>query len=481
MLDELTAMPVRKLAHAISRRQISPREAAAAFVERIAASGDNAVVTVSDTIEEDAARAEVALMQGEAVGPLHGVPFTVKDNIATAGVRSTAGSRLLAAHVPAVDAPVIERMRRAGALVLGKTNCPEFALEPRTHNDLFGTTTNPLNRGRSPGGSSGGEAAAQTSSCSPLGFGTDYGGSVRFPAHCCGTVGIRPTVGRVPSIGQLPGGDVVSPRAQISMIGPMARYVDDLRLVLSVVSGPHPDDQATVHAVPVTPGAEPEQVLARLRCSWSGLDVLGPMSPDVVHAVVEAAAALSDLGVVVEEATPPGLRRAEEIYASLRATDDLANLRELATERRDLLTSGMRALLATESHATLAEYRSLKTETALLRGSVLRFLEVSPILLLPIAASAAPAADAGSVDVRGSSLSLFEILAPSRVISLLGLPALAVPCSAAADGMPLGVQVVGRPFHEDEVLAVGAALEGALGGWGGLAAPRQQAGKDSWR
>ena len=301
------------------------------------------------------------------MGPLHGVPFVVKDLLATAGVRSTAGSRLLSDFVPRRSATAVERLSRAGAVLMGKTNCAELGLDVHTSNELFGATLNPLDERFTPGGSSGGDSAAVAAGLAPLGIGTDYGGSIRWPAQCTGLASLRPTPGVVPCTGMLPygaPGDLPAPNSmsllgRSVMIAPMARSVGDLWPAVVTMAGP---DGIDAQAVPVELGSPEDIDAARVRCAWFANEGTYPVRPDVAATVRAAAEALAGHGAVVEERRPPGLEEAESIYAALRAADGLADHRALAAGREGELTESIRDWFEATPPATLGEFRALAVE-----------------------------------------------------------------------------------------------------------------------
>jgi Asp-tRNA(Asn)/Glu-tRNA(Gln) amidotransferase A subunit family amidase len=427
---------------------VSPVELVESSLERIAGDWTNAVVTIVDDALERAREAERKLTRGEDLGPLHGLPFTAKDVLDTAGTRTTAGSRLLEFRVPATDAPAVAAMRAAGAILVGKTNCPEFALEPQTANPVFGTTRHPLDPRLGPGGSSGGCAAAVAGHLTPLSLGTDYGGSVRFPAHCTGVVGLRPTPGAVPAGGQCPAPPPGSPRTRFSLVGPLARTVDDVALVLGAFGAPAAD------------AGGPR------RCAWARGEGTVTARADLVAAVEHAAALLSSAGFEVVEAAPPGFDRAQPLFGALRATDDYADFGRLARDRDGELTPRIRELLDGVTPVDATAVVALDESVRALRAGVLEFLEHHRVLLLPVAAVPAFASGSTDLDVDGVHhvVNDMTILAPCRAVSLLGLPALSVPAGASRDGLPVGVQVVGRPGRDDEVLDVGRTLELAARG-----------------
>lgn len=441
----------RSIAEAVRRGDLTARSVVEAHLERIDRDNPrlNAVVTVSDRAVDDADAIDARIARGEDVGPLAGVPFTVKDLIATAGVRTTAASRALVHHVPHVDAPPVAAMRAAGAVLVGKTNTPEFGTSGLTDSELFGPAVNPLGTDevpRSPGGSSGGEAAALASGMSALGVGTDFGGSVRWPAHCTGLCSIRPTVGRISADGQYPGvltdGQVlanpVTVHGTLQTVGPMARTLDDVTLALKVMSLPHiawndPDD-VDVDSLDIT---------------WAPGEGTMPVDADLVDAVHEAAGML-----VARRYEGSALAEGNALFGALRATQTHADVAELGP--RDAFGAGIRAMLADAGRAGHREVESLWEARARYVHGLLA--EMGDVLVLPVASIAAPPLHQDRFEVAGRSLTWQEALASCRAISLAGFPSVVVPVGRTSDGMPVGVQIVARPFREHVALAVAARL-----------------------
>jgi amidase len=314
MRAELVELSAGELAAAMRRRDASPVEVVDAHLARIETCNPdlNALVALRQVgARQEAKAAEAALLRGDQLGPLHGIPFTVKDIIATAELPTTCGSGALAGYRPRADATAVARMRAAGGILLGKSNCPEFALGIFSSSPLFGRPQSPLGE-ITPGGSSAGESAAIAAGLSPLGLGTDFGGSLRWPAHCTGIASIRPTVGRVPGTGQVPGPaghdsgppNAVSLQGRLQVIGPLARTAADLDLALSVLVGPDGIDPA---AVPVPlPRAADTDALA-LAYAWCDGDGSTPLRPDVVALVEQAATCLERLGATVVRHRPMAL------------------------------------------------------------------------------------------------------------------------------------------------------------------------------
>ncbi len=434
----------------------------------------NAIVTpLRDRAAKKAAWADATLREGTRSLPLAGVPFSVKDIIVVEGVRATAGSLLLSDYVARQTAPVVERLEAAGACLMGKSNCSEFALEMHTTNRVFGNTKNPWNVKLTSGGSSGGDSAAVASGCVAFGIGTDFSGSIRWPAHCTGLASLRPTPGLVPATGQLPfshvedmagleATDLVQPpnsaslQAHLQLICPIARYVDDLWTILKVMAGQHLSNERTA---PVLLG-EPSKVdLRTLRVTWRDGDGTIPVVPEVVAVVEAAAVALSREGIAVGSQQPPGLPDMVRIFNELRAADGLPDHESLADEHRELLTERMRKRLQAQEPASVAEYRKLSAQRDLMRSAALSFMNTWHLLLLPIASIPPFEPDPEYFPIKGVKVHRQRIVASSAIGSFLGLPCLAVPFGQTSAGIPIGVQLVGRPFCEHELIAVGRILE----------------------
>ncbi|MCY4086107.1 MAG: amidase [Actinomycetia bacterium] len=462
-LAELGDASALELGRLIRERQISSIEVLEQHLALIAERNPelNAIVTLCDDIAwTSARRSDERAAAGATQSPLDGVPITVKDVVATAGVRTTMGSLLFEDHVPDWTATAVTRLLHAGAVLLGKTNCPEFGLDPHTDNRLFGPTLNPLNPALTPGGSSGGESSAVASGCSALGIGTDYGGSVRWPAHCTGIAALRPTLGLVPATGLLPSNAALGPAApssvsllgRVQTLGPMARSVADLWAALGVMAGP---DGIDGQAVPVPLGDPAFVDAAQLACAWCDGEGSVEPAPDVRSAVADAASQLSHAGLArVDSARPHGLEEAESIYTRYRHADGLFLHQRLAAGREDGLTDTMREWFERVHSTSVEAYQSVAGERDALRASVLGFMEEYPILLLPVATE--PPYEAGDADFDRR----FRVLAPCRAVSLLGLPSVAVPIGRSPDGRPIAVQVVAQPFCDHEAIAVALLLQG---------------------
>jgi Asp-tRNA(Asn)/Glu-tRNA(Gln) amidotransferase A subunit family amidase len=462
------------LANSIRNGQISSVELVEMSLRRIEAVNPeiNAIVTlVADAALAAAKRADARIAAGQSVGPLHGVPFTVKDVIATGGVRTTAGSMILRDFVPARTATAVSRLEVAGAIMIGKTNCPEFALDLNTSNRLFGQTRNPLDLSRTPGGSSGGDSAAVAANCAAFGVGTDYGGSIRWPAHCTGLASLRPTPGIVPGTGQLPFTSLATPlpppnslsvQGQQQVISPIARSVEDLFPILCAMAGP---DDLDVHTVPVVLRNPQTVDIRELRCAWFEGEGSKPVRTDIIRAVEDAARCLADSGVPVVNQRPPAFDEAEAVFARLRSTEGVPDHLRLIGDRSGELTDGMRAWIDSCVTAPVAEYLRLGAERDAVRAKVLAFMTTWPILLLPVAGLPAYAIGQHRFAVEGIPIDAMDIHIHCRPMSILRLPVAAVPCGTSVEGLPIAIQVVGRPFADHEVLAVAKHLESEFGRW----------------
>ncbi len=444
------------LADLVRRREISSVDVVEACLARIAAVNPrlNAVVRLADDALDRAREADAALARGEEAGPLHGVPFTIKDSLDTAGLVTTAGTIGWADRVPARDATVVARLRAAGGILLGKTNTPEFTWSDETDNDVYGRTSNPYDLERTPGGSSGGPAAIVAAGGSPFDIGSDTGDSIRQPSHVCGIAGIKPTSGRVPRTGHWPG--FAGPLGPLTQLGPMARRVEDLALVLPLIAGPDGEDPH----VPPVPLRDPAAVAVdRLRVvAFTDNGVRTP-TPETVTAVEAAVVALRAAGATVEWRVPPGLGEAWEVYDSLVRADGWAWLGRLIAAAG---TPGMgsydsRGWLTPSVALGGAELTALLERADAVRSRLLGWFRDADLLVCP--AMPQPAIR------HGESTEAWFGDSYSDVHNVTGWPAVVVRGGTAPGGLPIGVQLVGNPWREDVALAGAAVVEAASGGW----------------
>ena len=466
---ELTTKSATELVALIRSRAVSPVEVVEAHLRRIEQINPslNAIVTLAEDAVDRARVHEKTLMNGKDVGPLHGLPFTVKDTLDTAGLPTTSGSRLRAHHVPERDAVSVARLKAAGAIILGKTNVPEMALPYETDNPVFGRTNNPHDLNRTPGGSSGGEAAAIAACLSPAGLGSDLSGSIRVPAHFCGIAGLKPTVGRVPMDGHTPAASgVVSLGASI---GPMARRVEDLALLFKVLAEPTHFEAAQNETDMLSPRS-----VRGLRVAWYTDDRVTPVSDEVRTAVQAAARAVTNAGLQTNETMPPGISQGSQLWIelfSLAANGEIAGLykgreAEAGSRVARLLREFDQAPAEFEEKIERAErLADAVLETERLREELLQWMKTTQLILAPVGATTAFEHGAARVEVSGKSISVFRAFSYSQTFNVLGLPSVAVPTGRTASGLPIGVQIVGRPFEERTVLSAAAIIESALGGW----------------
>ncbi len=396
----------------------------------------NAIVTVFDDAEDRAARAPA--------GPLHGVPFTIKDTFDTAGVRTTRGSRLFADHVPAEDATAVARLVGAGAVPIGKTNTPEFALWWETANLVFGRTVNPHDAQRTAGGSSGGEAAAVASGMSALGLGSDLGGSIRLPAHYCGVVGFKPTHGRIPLTGHWP-----ETLLRYWHVGSLTRSVRDAELVLSVLAGPDGRDPEAVDARAPEPGSRP-------RIGWTA-SAFGPVSSEVVTVVEEAAEAL---GAEPVELPWLGQLDCNALTMAIYGAESGAYFDELVGERRDELHPLMRRRLEVRAQS-LGEFLAAEAEVQALRRRVEDLFSRYDVVVCQTAPTPAHPHELEELVVDGAAHHPRTTMRATIPFDLTGSPAISVPFARSAEGLPIGVQLVGRRFDEATLLRVARRLTDA--------------------
>ncbi len=456
MKIELATPDATELASLIRTKQVSPVEVLAAHRERAdELNGDlNAIVTPSPLAEEEAGEAEQAIANGLDVGPLHGVPFTIKDCIDTAGLRTTRGSKLFEDFVPDADATVVRRLRGAGGVLLGKTNTPEFALWWETDNLVFGRTANPWNHDRTAGGSSGGEASAVAAGLSPFGLGSDLGGSIRSPAHYCGVCGLKATHGRVPLTGHFP--DTIR---RFMHVGPLARSVRDIALVLSVISGP---DGSDWHAAQVEAPAVPDQPegLHGIRVGVLGRGTFGPVEPEVAATVRRAADSLADLGARVQPIEIDSLARQDwnTLTMDLYGGEGRPYFEALIKGRHDELHPVLRNRL-TADPPSLGEYIEAELAVEALREGLLEAFAASDVLLCHT--TPVPAHPHGPTElvVDGEPVPPRTVIRGTIPFDLSGSPAMSVPYGWSEDGLPIGVQLVGRHFDEGTIFTVAMALE----------------------
>lgn len=454
--EELIFRSASELARLIRSRSISSEELVRAYLARIFEVNPrlNAVCQIDEKGALAAAReADAALKRGGEVGKLHGIPITIKDSFDTKGIVSTGGTEGRRAFVPEKDATVVARLRAAGAIVLGKTNTPELTLSYDTENLIYGRTHNPYDLARTPGGSSGGAAAILAVGGSALDIGSDTAGSIRIPAHFCGIAGLKPTIGRVSRAGHiLPPGGVVGRQTHV---GPMARFVEDLVLALSIIAGPDPEDPEVMSVALEDPATVD---VAALRVGYFTESSKGRATSEMMQAVRSATETLASAGLKCEPARPPGFEAGAQILGALNGGDGGDYYRKLLRQygTTNLAPQTSNFLQHIRSGALSGRRQAdVLLDWATLRESSLKFMRDFEILISPPCSNAAPKPQhSGFIDYSYSSH-----------FNLLGWPAAVVRVGRTALGLPKGVQIVGRPWKEHEVLAVALLLEKKLGGW----------------
>ncbi|HJY85666.1 MAG TPA: amidase [Candidatus Acidoferrales bacterium] len=465
-MDELTFLSATQMAEQIRQKKISPVEVVRAHLGRIEKLNPrlNAIVSLDRRRAwTEAQAAEAAVMRSDSVGPLHGVPITIKSSIDVAGLRAECGSKLRAGYVATTDAPLVGRLRRAGAIILGTTNVPEMLMSYETDNLLYGRTNNPWALDRTPGGSSGGEAAAIAAGCSAGGVGSDGGGSIRVPAHFSGICGLKPTPGRIPASGHFPAS--VGPFAHLGVVGPMARTVGDLEILLRVMAGP---DIGDTSAAPVAFRRPSEEETRRIHIGYFEDDGRTQVTLETRAAVRQAAEALKHQGFEVAAYRPDGLEGARQAWWVLFGLAGGMLFQPIVAGREAELGPILRELMGVvRAEPPLTAERLLHTliERDVLREQLLRQMNEFPVLLCPVAAGPAFRHREIGWSKDGRIASYLETMSYSQWFNLLGNPAATVPVGRSTEGLPIGVQVVGRPWEEENVLAIANQIERGCGGW----------------
>jgi len=455
--EALCFLGAAELGRRIARREVSPVEVARAHLARIGRLDArlNAFLTVTaDRALKEAAVAEREILAGQSRGPLHGVPLALKDLFDTAGVRTTAGSKILAENVPARDAAVVERLRAAGLVLLGKTNLHEFAYGTTTDNEHYGPCRNPWDLERSPGGSSGGSGAALAAGLCAVSLGTDTGGSIRIPAGACGVVGLKPTLGRVSRRG-------VTPLAwSFDTVGPMARTVEDVAVLMSAVAGPDAEDEWCA--------ARPADDFARgLEAGMRGLALGVPrewffegVEPGIEAAVREAIAVLEREGARRVDVALPGMADAHTAHHAILAAEAAAFHGPWLRERPQDYGGAIRAGLELGEFIPAVDYVNARRVQAIVQATFRAALAGADVLVMPCLPQAP--LRVGEPMSREPEMAWNRLLTP---VNVAGYPALSVPCGFDGAGMPVGLQIIGRPFEEALLLRVARACERATE-WG---------------
>jgi aspartyl-tRNA(Asn)/glutamyl-tRNA(Gln) amidotransferase subunit A len=453
--DDLCFTPAAALARMIATRQVSPvavTEAVLARAAQVEPALNIFALPMAETARADARTAEAAVMRGDVLGPLHGVPITIKDNVPIAGLPLANGSAALADFIPPTDAAVVQRIRAAGAVIIGKTNLPEFAHKVLTDSPVYGVTRNPWNLAYTPGGSSGGASAALAAGVAPLAVGTDGGGSIRCPASCTGVVGLKATLGRVPNE-RAPDGF-----ANFAFTGPMARTVGDVALLLSVMAGPFVDDPFSIAggAVAMPAPRAVETAAQGLRVGW--IEHFGRYRTDPVVADLTRAAVMSlaGEGAVVEPLVDPCFDDVFERYIVLATTAHAARYGHLPAIWGDRMSASIRASIANGQRYSAVKWQRAHDWRTTFFRAVQRLFERYDVLATPTMIAPPKLLDAeGSIATEAYA----EWAAPLYPFNLSSHPAISVPAGMTEDGLPVGLQLIGPWFGEQRLLDVAAVLE----------------------
>jgi len=463
-MAELHYTSLAELSRQIRNKEITPQELAEQHLQRIEKLQPelNCLVHVdADSVRRSAHAAGEAILRGDAIGSLHGVPVTVKSSIDVRGWPCAAGSLLRKEYRPGSDAVLVQRLRTAGAILLANTTTPEFLMAYETNNRLTGKTSNPWNKEFSSGGSSGGEAAAIAAGCSAGGVGSDGGGSVRVPAHFCGICGLKPTPGRIPATGHYPASN--SSFGWLGVVGPMARTVGDLKILFEVLRGPDAGDALTA---PVEI-REWRASGKKLRIGILEGDGLGRVTPETQMAVRQAAQLLAYAGFELEPFRLNHLERVLELWWFFFGMVVSELFLEEIRGREELLSAIFREYMEVARPAgtqamSMLEFVVKCAARDRERERILRAMRDVPILLSPV--SAGPAFRHGEGTYQPGA-GYRDTMRHSQWLNLAGFPGVAVPMGKSTEGLPIGVQIIARPYEDELALAVAEQLEAARGPW----------------
>ncbi len=457
MADDIWRWDTTRVAGAIARREISSREAVTACLGRMAAVNPrlNAVtVDLGAAALEAADRADAAVARGDSLGPLHGVPISIKENVDQAGCATTNGVVAFRDVIAREDSPVVANLKAAGAVIIGRTNTPAFSFRLDTENELRGRTFSPWSARHTPGGSSGGAAASVAAGITPLAHGNDIAGSVRYPAYCCGLVGLRPSFGRVPAFNPSATAERSMSSQLLSVQGPLARTVRDVRLALRSMAARDPRDPWWVPA-PLEGEPRPRQVAV----VTDPEDLAGArLHPTVADALQKAAAWLADAGYEIVETRTPGFTRAMELWLAMQMPEIRLYLWPVIEQYGDAgINRAMGLMIAAYPEEDGVAYMKALAERARVVREWQRFFERVPLVLAPVCTE--PVYERGfDLESRERTAALWRECVTLTAVPVLGVPGLAVP-TGVVDGLPTGVQILAPRFREDLCLAAGEAIE----------------------
>ncbi|NKM31930.1 amidase [Rhizobium laguerreae] len=457
MTNDLIYSDATKLAELVRTKEVSPVEIIQAHFDRIEAlDGDvNAIVTIADNAPEAARRAESAVMSGQELGPLHGVPFTAKDSIDTVGVLTQRGSPIFKGRLPNEDATSVARMKKAGGVLLAKTNLPEFSYWIESDNLLSGRSNNPWDLERTPGGSSGGESAAIAAGMSPIGLGTDLAISIRGPAAQTGITSMKATHGRVPMTG-------IWPRAprRFWHVGPMARSVRDIALAFSQLAGPDGKDAFSSSTIQFDAGIG-RQPFRQLRVGWMVGPGFGPVDPEVTATVKAAAEALKDIGVSVEHVGIPALERdfALDVFNRLHVMEMKPAFEEATAGRRDDELYKMAKTMLSLPDTSMKDYIDAEQAAERLRDGYAEYFSRYDALITHVLPIPAHRHGVEEFVIDGQTVDATYLQGATVPLNVTGLPGLSMRFGTSTEGMPINVQLVGAWQAESTILHIASLLE----------------------
>jgi Asp-tRNA(Asn)/Glu-tRNA(Gln) amidotransferase A subunit family amidase len=462
----MTSRPVTQqsafeLLDLLRTNQISALELAGEYIRQIERLDPQINALVDFDPERVREQARVIDNTSGQLSPLAGLPVTVKSSISTAGHRCEIGSLVNQGNLPTKDATVVARLRKAGAVILGTTNCPEYLMAYLTENDLHGRTNNPWNLDYTPGGSSGGESAAIAAGMSAGGLGSDSGGSVRFPAHCTGICSLKPTPGRIPGEGHLP--PCVGPFSSLGAIGPMARTIGDVTLLFHALSGQDPVDPVSPPVPLRTPALDE---VKRIPVGFFEDDGLVPVTPETRQAVDDATEALRSAGFEVRPFRPKALEAARKLWELFFVRCGAMFEEPLVRGHEDKLSQAFRDFLERAHRAgplTAEEILSAWAEADIIRRVLLGQMQQYPLVLCPVSAVPAFKHEERSWVISGQQVEYLDAMRYTQWWNLLAAPAAVVPVGGSPEGLPIGVQLIGRPFEDEVVLKVASLIDHEFG------------------
>ena len=456
MSEDIIFSDATGLAHRIRTKEVSPVEVVKAHLDRIQAVDPkiNAIVALADGAIEDAKKAEAAILAGDDVGPLHGVPFTVKDSIDTAGVLTQRGSPIFKGRIPDADATSVGRLKKAGGILIAKTNLPEFSYWIESDNLLTGRSNNPWDVTRTPGGSSGGESAAIAAGMSPIGLGTDLAISVRGPAAQTGIVSLKATHGRVPMTG-------IYPRAprRFWHVGPMARSIRDLALAFSQLAGPDGQDAFSTSTVQFDAGIG-RQPYRQLRVGWLVEPGFGPIDPEVARTVEAAAEALKGLGLHVEPVRIPALEKdfALDVFNRLHVMEMKPEFAAVTAGHEDQMYKMSKTMLSLPD-TSLKDFIAAEQAAERLRDGYAEYFQNFDALVTPVLPLPAHKHGQEEFVINGQTVDATYLQGATVPLNITGLPGISMRFGTSKEGLPINVQIVGSWLAESTILNVASLLE----------------------